>query len=121
MPFGANLKALLEAKGMSVAELAHRTGVNKNTLYSYMRRDTKKVDPAIVKKLIKVRGEGANILYDWDDVTNLLWDDLPQNVSEEEEEIILKWRGLDHYGQVAVKALLDIEIERCAQDINNEE
>lgn len=120
MPFGANLKALLEAKHMSVAELAHRTGVNKNTLYSYMRRDTKKVDPAIIKKLIEVLGEGANILYDWDDATNMILNDGPRNVSQKEEEIILKWRSLDEYGQKAIMAILDIEYERCMKEIDEE-
>ena len=40
MPFGANLKKLLERKGMSVTELANRTGINRGTIYSYLRRDT---------------------------------------------------------------------------------
>ena len=120
MPFGANLKRLLELKGMTVTELANKTGINRGTLYSYLRRDTKKVDPAIIKKLIEVLGEGANILYDWDDVTNLLWDDLPQNVSEDEEELILKWRGLDKYGIDAVKAILNIEYSRCMQELEDD-
>ena len=72
MPFGANLKRLLEIKGISVTELANRTGINRGTIYSYLRRDTKKVDPAIVKKLVEVLGEDANILYDWDDATNMI-------------------------------------------------
>ena len=121
MPFGANLKKLLEIKGMSVTELANRTGINRGTIYSYLRRDTKKVDPAIIKKLIDVLGEDANILYDWDSVTNIIWDDLPKNVSDEEEMIILKWRGLDKYGQEAVKAILDIELSRCYHELNEDE
>ena len=119
MPFGANLKRLLELKGMTVTELANRTGINRGTLYSYLRRDTKKVDPTIIKKLIDVLGEGANILYDWDDVTTMLCDDMPKNVSPLEEEIILKWRGLDSYGIEAVKAILDIEYSRCMHEIDD--
>ena len=119
MPFGANLKKLLEIKGISVTELANRTGINRGTIYSYLRRDTKKVDPAIIKKLIDVLGEGANILYDWDDVTNMIWDDLPKNVSPLEEEIILKWRGLDSHGMEAVKAIMDIEFSRCMREIED--
>ena len=119
MPFGANLKKLLDSKGISVPELARRTGINRNTLYSYLRRDTKKVDPAIIKKLVEVLGEGANILYDWDDVTEMIWDDMPQNVSPLEEEIILKWRGLDNHGMETVKAILDIEYSRCLSEIDS--
>lgn len=80
----------------------------------------KKVDPAIIKKLVEVLGEGANILYDWDDITEMIWDDMPQNVSQLEEEIILKWRGLDSHGMEAVKAILDIEYSRCIREIEDE-
>ena len=120
MPFGANLKRLLEIKGISVTELANRTGINRGTIYSYLRRDTKKVDPAIVKKLVEVLGEDANILYDWDDATNMILNDGPRNVSQKEEEIILKWRSLDEYGQKAIMAILDIEYERCMKEIDKE-
>lgn len=75
MPFGANLKRLLDARGMSVTELAGLTGLNRGTLYSYLRRDTKKVDPAVVKKLIAVLGPEASVLYDVDDVTEIIWDE----------------------------------------------
>lgn len=120
MPFGANLKRLLEIKGISVTELANRTGINRGTIYSYLRRDTKKVDPTIVKKLVEVLGEDANILYDWDDATNMILNDGPRNVSQKEEEIILKWRSLDEYGQKAIMAILDIEYERCMKEIDEE-
>ena len=117
MPFGANLKNLLTSKGMSIPELARRTGINKNTLYSYLRRDTKKVDPAVIKKLIDVLGEEASVLYDWDSVTEVIWDDFPKNVSPEEEDLVLKWRGLDKWGQAVVKAVIDIEVNRCAHEM----
>ena len=120
MPFGANLKRLLEIKGISVTELANRTGINRGTIYSYLRRDTKKVDPTIVKKLVEVLGEDANILYDWDDAANMVLNDGPRNVSQKEEEIILKWRGLDEYGRKAIMALLNIEYERCMKEIDEE-
>ena len=37
-----------------------------------------------------------------------------------EEEIILKWRSLDEYGQKAIMAILDIEYERCMKEIDKE-
>lgn len=113
MPFGANLKRLLASKGISVTELANKTGINRATLYSYLRRDTKKIDPDVIRKLISVLGEEAIVLYDREDVTEIIWDELPKNVSPDESELILKWRGLDAYGQKAVRAVLDAEVERC--------
>ena len=120
MPFGANLKRLLKKKGMSVTELANRTGINRGTIYSYLRRDTKKVDPAVIKKLVEVLGEEANVLYDFNDITEVIWDDFPRNVSADEEELVLKYRGLDDYGRAAVKAVLEVELSRCVHELEEE-
>lgn len=51
MLFGERLQGLLAEKGISVAELARRTGISRNTLYSYLRRNPQKLDPAVLKKL----------------------------------------------------------------------
>lgn len=51
MQFGDRLKAMLIERDMSVTRLAERTGVSRNTLYSYLRRNTKKPDPAVVKQI----------------------------------------------------------------------
>ena len=62
MAFGASLERLLEKKDMSATELANRTGINRSTIYSFLRRDTKKVDPAVIKKLVEVLGEDVDDL-----------------------------------------------------------
>ena len=51
MSFGDRLRELLSQRGMTVAELARLTGISKNTLYSYLRRNTLKYDPAVLQKL----------------------------------------------------------------------
>ena len=115
MPFGANLKRLLKAKGMTVTELASLSGLKRGTLYSYLRRDTKKVDPVVINKLIEVLGPEASILYDVDSVTDIIWDEMPKNVSDTEAEIIMKLRAVDSFGVNAVQAVLNIEYARCTQ------
>jgi transcriptional regulator with XRE-family HTH domain len=116
MPFGANLRELLLAKKMTVTELANKSGLNRGTIYSYLRRDTKKMDPEVIKKLVAVLGEDAYVLYDADDITNIIWDGLPKNVGPDEMEVIMKYRGLDDWGKIAVKAVLEAELSRCAKD-----
>ena len=54
MDFGDRLKQLMEEKKMSVTRLAELSGVNRNTLYSYIRRNTKKPDPAVLAKIAPV-------------------------------------------------------------------
>ncbi len=54
MDFGDRLRSLLEAKNMSVTELAEASGVNRNTLYSYLRRNTRKPDPAMLERIAPV-------------------------------------------------------------------
>ena len=54
MPFGDRLKHLLEAQNLSIAELSRMTGINRNTLYSYLRRNTQKPDPEVLKILSEV-------------------------------------------------------------------
>lgn len=56
MDFGKKLKMLIEEKKTNVSELAQKTGINRNTLYSYIRRGTQKVDPIIIRKLADALG-----------------------------------------------------------------
>ena len=51
MDFGNILEELLRKKKIKVPYLAEITGINKNTLYSYIRRNTQKVDPVVIQKI----------------------------------------------------------------------
>lgn len=56
MDFGNRLKDLLAERKISVPQLAKMTGLNKNTLYSYIRRGTQKIDPVTMQKLSQALG-----------------------------------------------------------------
>lgn len=56
MSFGSRLSAYLKKRGITVTELAQMTGINRNTLYSIIRRDTLKVDPGILQKIAEALG-----------------------------------------------------------------
>jgi len=51
MSFSDKLRELLSERSMPVAELARITGISRNTLYSYLRRNTQKHDPEVLRKL----------------------------------------------------------------------
>lgn len=59
MDFGDRLRKLLAEKNMSVTRLAEASGVNRNTLYSYLRRNTRKPDPAVLERIAPVLGTSA--------------------------------------------------------------
>lgn len=77
MDFGNKLKELLFQKNMSVPALAKMTGINKNTLYSYLRRGTQKVDPTIMQKLAQALGV---------DVYYFIGTEQPENISADEKK-----------------------------------
>ena len=77
LDFGNKLKELLFQKDISVPTLAKMTGLNKNTLYSYMRRGTQKVDPAIMQKLAQALGV---------DVYYFIGTEQPQNITADENK-----------------------------------
>ena len=51
MPFGEKLQNLIKERNISVPQLARMTGVNQNTLYSFIRRNTQKADPAVIGQI----------------------------------------------------------------------
>ena len=56
MSFGSRLSAYLKKRGLTVTELSQMTGINRNTLYSIIRRDTLKADPGILQKIAEALG-----------------------------------------------------------------
>ena len=56
MAIGRNLQIALNDINMTVAELSRRSGVSTNTLYAIIRRDSKKVDTTILKKICEASG-----------------------------------------------------------------
>ena len=51
MGFGKRLKAILDEKHISPTELGKMTGISRQSIYSWIKRDTEKIDPEIFAKL----------------------------------------------------------------------
>lgn len=47
MNFGEKLNMILKERKMSIAELSRRSGISADTLYSYRRRNSRKIDPEV--------------------------------------------------------------------------
>ena len=63
MGIGSRINALIREKGTRPGTLAREAGVSKNTVYSIIKRDNDKVDPAILARLARVLGVPVSALY----------------------------------------------------------
>ena len=55
----------------------------------------------------------------FDEASNVIETDINNifaYLGEEEGNLVMSWRGLDDYGKMAVKAVLDVELKRTAAD-----
>ena len=94
--------------GMTIDELAEKSGVAKGTLNKIMGGVTKAPTLDNMKAIARALGKR---LADFDDEPELA--DL---FSSSEQNHIKKYRALDPYGKVAVDGVLDVEYRRCEED-----
>ena len=67
MGIGAKLEKLLKKRNMNANELAQNIGVAPTTIYSMIRRDSKKADIEVLFKLAKELGVDAEYFCDTDE------------------------------------------------------
>ena len=94
--------------GMTIDELAEKSGVAKGTLNKIMGGVTKAPTLDNMKAIARALGKR---LADFDDEPELA--DL---FSSSEQNHIKKYRDLDPYGKEAVDGVLDVEYRRCEED-----
>lgn len=94
--------------GMTIDELAEKSGVAKGTLNKIMGGVTKAPTLDNMKAIARALGKR---LADFDDEPELA--DL---FSSSEQNHIKKYRALDPYGKEAVDGVLDVEYRRCEED-----
>lgn len=63
MGMGKRLEQLIEQKGTRPGTLARKAGVNKNTIYSMIKRDNDKADAATLTKLAQALGVPVSAFY----------------------------------------------------------
>ena len=57
MGFGKNLQESLKFHGITVPELSRRTGISSQTIYSLIRRDSNRVNMALLSKIEDAIGD----------------------------------------------------------------
>jgi transcriptional regulator with XRE-family HTH domain len=64
MGFGKRLKAIMDEKHISPTDLGRMTGVSRQSIYSWIKRDTEKIDPEIFARLAAALDIAVNDLLD---------------------------------------------------------
>lgn len=112
MPIGAKLQALFNEKNTNVNEVASRTGISPNTIYSLIRRDSEKANIDDLYRVAHHLGVTLNYFVDTED--NVACIKSEQNTGTE-AELIKKYRTLDEHGIEVVNAVIEIEYKRCSE------
>lgn len=67
MGIGSKLSKLLDANGSNANELANKIGVSPQTIYSMIKRDSKKADIDVLLKIADTFGVNAEYFVDDED------------------------------------------------------
>lgn len=112
MGIGSKLSKLMDMNGTNANELARKIDVSPQTIYSIIKRDSKKADIEVLLKLADTLGVTAE--YFVDDINTGNGFSLEQ-YSKEELDHLKKYHNLDTLGQSHVDAILQWETERIQQ------
>lgn len=112
MGIGSKLSKLMDMNGTNANELARKIDVSPQTIYSIIKRDSKKADIEVLLKLADTLGVTAE--YFVDDISTGNGSSLEQ-YSKEELDHLKKYHNLDVLGQSHVDAVLQWETERMKQ------
>lgn len=112
MGIGSKLSKLMDINGTNANELARKIDVSPQTIYSIIKRDSKKADIEVLLKLADTLGVTAE--YFVDDINTSNGSSLEQ-YSKEELDHLKKYHNLDTLGQSHVDAVLQWETERIQQ------
>ena len=119
MGIGNKLSKLLEANNTNANELANKIGVSPQTIYSIIKRDSKKADIEVLLKIADELGVTAEYFV-YDEIPTITkksntFSNGIEKLSLPEYRIIEKYRGLDQHGQKIVDFILDEEHERSVE------
>lgn len=112
MGIGSKLSKLMDMNGTNANELARKIDVSPQTIYSIIKRDSKKADIEVLLKLADTLGVTAE--YFVDDINTGNGFSLEQ-YSKEELDHLKKYHNLDTLGQSHVDSVLQWETERVQQ------
>ncbi len=112
MGIGSKLSKLMDMNDTNANELARKIDVSPQTIYSIIKRDSKRADIEVLLKLADTLGVTAEYFVDDINVSN---ESGLEQYSKEELTHLKKYHDLDPIGQSHVDAVLQWETERVQQ------
>lgn len=116
MGIGNKLSVLLEKRETNPNELAKKVGVSPQTIYSIIKRDSKKADIEVLLKIADILGVNVEYFID---------DGIPSGssksdvLSSSDMSLLEKYHVLDNYGRELVDLVLEKEYDRCISVISD--
>lgn len=104
---GTTLKRLLRERDMNVSELARRTDVSAQTLYSIIRRDNLKIDFDLLLRICDVLDVPIETFCERSNGLRL---------SPEEQRLLHRMRSLDAHGRAITLTVMDAELARVQRE-----
>lgn len=119
MGIGSKLSELMATNNTNVNELSRNVGVSPQTIYSIIKRDSKKADIEVLLKIAKLFGVTAEYFVDdpKSDDSEKMQNERP-TFSKSEINFIKKYRLLDTSGQKHVDTVLDWEVDHVKAQNN---
>ena len=112
MGIGNKLAKLLETNETNANELARQIDVSPQTIYSIIKRDSKKADIEVLLKIADVFGVNAEYFV-YDNIPDKNSISIPKHdFTHSEIDHMKKYRQLDAHGKEMVDIVLDKEHER---------
>ena len=102
MAIGLKLKELISYRNTNVNQLAKDACVKPQTIYGIIRRDNTKVDIEILQSL----ADELSVSLDYFSKGK------SSDLSLDEQDLLMSYRKLDSYGQMAIKTFVGVELGR---------
>ena len=109
MGIGTKLAILLDQKETNPNELAKKVGVSPQTIYSIIKRDSKKADIEVLLKIADILG--VSVEYFIDDPDSSVSAQL-KNFSSTDIKFLETYHSLDEHGRKMVDSVLSHESDR---------
>lgn len=107
MAIGEKLAKLLEEKKKKPGTLARETGINKNTIYSILRRNNNKVNYSNVERIASNLGVPVEYFFDSQRMSADTEIKGQQTLTHDELSLLSKYRALDDEHKVIVTNVLE--------------
>ena len=110
MRLGEKVLALLESSGKRKKDLAEKLGTNSTTIIGW-EKENRNPSSAMIVPICEFFGITPNELFDFDATT--------AGLDEEEQELLIMFRGLDRKGRRAVLHEADVQEDRIRFEGDN--